>query len=84
MNLLQEKKVTIVHGGSHLLNPAYPDKLRILAEKGLRLRGIELILDDYIDIAESKEVQGVTTRAGKELKDTDFVVCFSFVIYITP
>ncbi|RDB27682.1 Apoptosis-inducing factor B [Hypsizygus marmoreus] len=69
-----DKKVTIVHGDKYLLNPSYPDKVRKSAEKSIRARGVEVILDDFVDVSETKEVEGVTTRGGKELKSADLVV----------
>lgn len=66
--------MTVVHGGKLLLNPAYPDKVRKSAAKSLEARGIEVIVDDFIDEPETKAIQGITTRSGKELKDADLVV----------
>jgi apoptosis-inducing factor 2 len=60
-----------VHGGSKLLNKAYPDKVRNNAENRIRLRGVEVILDDFVD--PPPEGTPVTTRKGVEL-DADLVV----------
>jgi hypothetical protein len=73
--VFQDKKVTIVHGDKHLLNPTYPDKARTAAESSVRARGIELVLNDYIDFAETQEVEGISTRSGKLLEGADLVVC---------
>lgn len=76
----QEKKVTIVHGDQLLLNATYPDKVRKAAAASMLARGVELVLGEYVDVSETKEVQGLATRSGKELKDADFVVSPSFSI----
>ncbi|KAG5643925.1 hypothetical protein DXG03_009333 [Asterophora parasitica] len=67
------KKVTIVHGDKLLLNAAYPDKARKYAAENVRARGVELVLDDYVDFAETAVVEGVTTRSGKKLS-ADLVI----------
>jgi hypothetical protein len=41
----------------------------------MRKRGIDLILGDYVDIAETTEVSGISTRSGKAIKSADLVVC---------
>ncbi|KAG5353578.1 Apoptosis-inducing factor 2 [Termitomyces sp. T112] len=69
-----DKKVTIVHGDKLLLNSAYPDKVRKAAAASLTVRGVELVLDHFINEAETKEVQGITTASGKELQTADLVV----------
>lgn len=68
------KKVTIVHGGFQLFNPAYPAKMRHAAEVAIRSRGVEVILNDYVDNTETSVVEGVTTRFGKQLRDADYLV----------
>ncbi|KAF5379373.1 hypothetical protein D9615_006582 [Tricholomella constricta] len=69
-----EKKVTIVHGDKLLLNDTYPDKPRKAAETSLRARGVQLVLGEFVDFAETAEVEGLSTRNGTELKNADFVV----------
>ncbi|KAG6844175.1 hypothetical protein H0H87_009145 [Tephrocybe sp. NHM501043] len=69
-----EKKVTIVHGDKLLLNPSYPDKVRRSAAASVTARGIKLVLDEYINEPETKEVQGITTASGTELKGADLVI----------
>ncbi|KAG6827503.1 hypothetical protein H0H92_011523 [Tricholoma furcatifolium] len=69
-----DKKVTIVQGDKYLLNAAYPDKVRKAAAASVTARGIELILDEYINETETKEVQGVSTASGKELPTADLVI----------
>jgi len=73
-DIFADKKVTVVHGEKRLLNAAYPEKMRKAAETSLRSRGVELILGDFVDFAETSEVDGVTTRSGKALKTADLVV----------
>ncbi|KAF8667838.1 hypothetical protein AX14_006285, partial [Amanita brunnescens Koide BX004] len=70
------KRITIVQGDSALLNAAYPDKYRRRAEKGVRARGVELILNDYIDTFEVGPIShgtGIKTRKGVEV-EADLVV----------
>ncbi|KAH9891858.1 FAD/NAD-P-binding domain-containing protein [Cubamyces lactineus] len=68
-----KKKVTIVHSEGQLLNDTYPDKFRRDIERRARLRGIDLILGDKLDIPAEGTV-GVTTQKGKQLPDVDLVV----------
>lgn len=73
---IQSKRITIVQGDSSLLNAAYPDKYRRRVEKGIRARGVEIILNDYIDTFEVGPVTegtGVKTRKGVEV-EADLVV----------
>ncbi len=72
----QRKQITIVQGGSALLNDAYPDKYRRRVETGVRARGARIILNDYIDTFEVGPVAngtGVKTRKGVEIQ-ADLVV----------
>ncbi|KAG6891132.1 hypothetical protein C0992_010427 [Termitomyces sp. T32_za158] len=69
-----DKKVTIVHGDKLLLNPTYPDKVRRAAAASLTTRGIELVLDHFINESETQEVEGITTASGMEIKTADLVV----------
>jgi NADH dehydrogenase FAD-containing subunit len=67
-----ERKVTIVHSDRLLLNNAYPDNFRRAAEKSVASRGVEIVLDDFID--HQVPVDGtISTRSGKILK-ADLVV----------
>ncbi|KAH9891866.1 FAD/NAD-P-binding domain-containing protein [Cubamyces lactineus] len=68
-----KKKVTVVHSEAQLLNDAYPQTFRRDIERRARLRGIELILEDKIDIPPEATV-GVATRNGRHLPDVDLVV----------
>jgi len=61
-----KKKVTVVHGGSQLFNSTYPDKFRKRMEKDLRVRGIDVVLGDYID--EFTSTDSITTRNGKKIE----------------
>ncbi|KAK2462349.1 hypothetical protein APHAL10511_005655 [Amanita phalloides] len=70
------KKVTIVQSNSALLNAAYPDKFRRQVERQTRAHGIDIILDDYIDMFEVGPIPsgtGITTRKGVQIK-ADLVV----------
>ncbi|KIP01404.1 hypothetical protein PHLGIDRAFT_80620 [Phlebiopsis gigantea 11061_1 CR5-6] len=68
-------KVTIVHGGEHLLNDTYPDRFRKNIEDRVRKRGVAVVDEDYIDnFPEPNTTADVTTRRGKVLKSVDLVV----------
>ncbi|KZT30804.1 FAD/NAD-P-binding domain-containing protein [Neolentinus lepideus HHB14362 ss-1] len=66
------KKVTIVHGDEHLLNAIYPTKWRKNIGKRLRSRGVELVLNDYVEAA--PESGPIVTRNGHTIQDADIVV----------
>lgn len=65
-----DKKVTIVHNSSMLLNPTYSDKGRRQIERDLRVRGVDIIFDDRVDdVDTSGNTSGtVKTRAGKVIE----------------
>jgi NADH dehydrogenase FAD-containing subunit len=65
-----QKKVTIVHSDSMLLNAAYPNKYRKRIEKDITSRGINIVFNDYIDDFESASPK---TRSGRQVEG-DFVV----------
>ncbi|KAK0208923.1 hypothetical protein DFS33DRAFT_1306417 [Desarmillaria ectypa] len=67
------KKVTIIHGGSKLLNDAYPDRFRNKMENGMKSRGVEIVYNDYLDDIPASGVESVTTRNGKIIKADLFV-----------
>ncbi|KAI8986166.1 FAD/NAD-P-binding domain-containing protein [Trametes punicea] len=67
------KKVTIVHSDNLLVNDTYPEKFRRDIEHRARLRGIDFILGDRLDIPPEGTV-GVTTYNGKRIPDADLVV----------
>ncbi|KAJ7038797.1 FAD/NAD(P)-binding domain-containing protein [Mycena alexandri] len=68
-----EKKVTIVHGANGVTNATYPKKFRNGLEKSLRARGIDLILNDYVDEIPPPGPATITTRNGSRL-EADLVV----------
>ncbi|EGO31037.1 hypothetical protein SERLADRAFT_444609 [Serpula lacrymans var. lacrymans S7.9] len=68
------KKITIVHGGSQLLNPTYPTKMCQGLEERLRTRNVELLFNEYIDEIPAEGTIGVITRSGKVLQNADLVV----------
>ena len=73
---IQRKQITIVQGDSSLLNATYPDKYRQRVEKGIRARGVDIILNDYIDTFDVGSITkgtGVKTRKGVEV-EADLVV----------
>lgn len=73
-DLYPTKKVTIVHGGSQVLNATYGNSLRKGMEKRLRARGVQFMFNEYIDDIPEAGVVGVTTRGGKDIADADLVV----------
>ncbi|TFK33092.1 FAD/NAD(P)-binding domain-containing protein [Crucibulum laeve] len=68
-----DKNVTIVHSQKHLLNDTYPQSWREDVQRRIELRGVDVILSDYIDSLELKEGGKLTTRGGKVLK-ADLIV----------
>ncbi|KAI0315262.1 FAD/NAD-P-binding domain-containing protein [Amylostereum chailletii] len=60
-----DKKVTLVHADSQLLNKAYPNKFRKRIEKDLRPRDVQIVFSDYVD---DFDVVPVVTRNGKKLE----------------
>ncbi|RPD71640.1 FAD/NAD(P)-binding domain-containing protein [Lentinus tigrinus ALCF2SS1-7] len=68
-----KKKITLIHKQSLLLNSVYPDKYRKDIERRLRIRNVDLILDDEIENP-TEGVAGVTTKSGKSLPDADLVI----------
>ncbi|KAF9567232.1 FAD/NAD(P)-binding domain-containing protein [Agrocybe pediades] len=60
------KNITIVHSQDLLLNDAYPRKWRQKATKSVTDRGVNVILEDYIDDLEIKDGK-ITTRKGKSI-----------------
>ncbi|KAJ7246329.1 FAD/NAD(P)-binding domain-containing protein [Mycena haematopus] len=67
------KEVTIVHGDTTLLNSAYPDRFRKGLEKSIRARGVNIILNDFVDEIPAPGPASIKTRKG-ELIDADLVV----------
>jgi len=65
-----QKKVTIVHSDSMLLNAAYPNKYRKRIEKDIRSRGVEIVFNDYVDDFDTTSPK---TRSGRQVEG-DFVV----------
>ncbi|TFK56637.1 FAD/NAD-P-binding domain-containing protein [Heliocybe sulcata] len=66
------KKVTIVHSDQDLLNGIYPSKWRKNIGKRMRARGVDLVLNDYVEGA--PESGTIITRNGHMIKDVDLVV----------
>ena len=58
--------MTIVQGGKHLLNGTYPEAFRKDVESRIKNRGIDVILDDYVDNLSQSE-STISTRAGKQI-----------------
>ncbi|KAH8817604.1 FAD/NAD(P)-binding domain-containing protein [Flagelloscypha sp. PMI_526] len=70
------KRVTLVHASIHLLNPTYPDKFRVRVEKGLEDRGVEIVLNDWLDFEGTgpQDSITVTTRFKHVIHGVDFIV----------
>jgi len=69
-DVFPNKKVTIVHSDSQLLNSTYPNKYRKRVEKDLTSRGVNIIFNDYVDNFDSSPIK---TRSGRQI-DGDLVV----------
>ncbi|KAI0629807.1 FAD/NAD-P-binding domain-containing protein [Trametes polyzona] len=67
------KKVTVVHHREQLVNDTWPDKFRQDVERRWRLRGVEFILGDKLDIP-PEGTTGVTTHKGRHIPDADLVI----------
>ena len=70
----QRKKITLVHGGSQLLNASYPSRFRKGLENRLRAKDIDMLFGEYIDEAPAEGNLSVSTRSGKVLQGADLVV----------
>lgn len=69
-----DKRVTIVHSDSQLLNSTYPNKYRKQVEKGLTSRGVNIVFNDYVD---NFETIPATTRSQRQLEG-DLIVLASY------
>jgi len=67
------KKVTIVHSDSMLLNAAYPNKYRKRIEKDITSRGVSIVFNDHVDDFESTNPR---TRSGRQLEGNLVVPTF--------
>ena len=70
----QDKRVSIVHGDHQLLNSTYPPSLRQGLATRLLARGIELLLNEYVDSFPEQGTVGLVTRKGTNIPDADLVV----------
>ncbi|KAJ6580717.1 FAD/NAD(P)-binding domain-containing protein [Mycena capillaripes] len=68
-----EKEVTIIHGGNSIMNATYPARFREGLERGLRARGVNIILEDYVDGIPPPGPVTIRTRKGQEI-DADLVI----------
>ncbi|KAF8599283.1 FAD/NAD(P)-binding domain-containing protein [Ceratobasidium sp. AG-I] len=68
-----EKKVTIVHGGSELLNKTYPAKYRKSLLDGVTKMGAQVIFGDKISPTVTPEGGYVVTEKGQRIR-ADFVI----------
>ncbi|KAJ6462354.1 hypothetical protein C8R47DRAFT_98046 [Mycena vitilis] len=68
-----EKKVTIVHGGTGIMNVTYPVHVREELERQLRASGVDIIFGDYIDEIPPPGPTAIRTRKGK-IMETDLVI----------
>lgn len=79
------KNVTVVHGGTELMNNTYPSKFRKVLLKTVTKMGVEVVLGDKIAPTVVPEGGYVTTENGKRIQ-ADIVVstpflCSRFGIY---
>jgi len=74
----QNKNITIVHAQSFLLNDTYPSNWRRKVTKSVTARGINVVLDDYVDDLEIKDGK-INTRSGKPIV-ADLVVSFFITV----
>lgn len=73
-----------MHGDKLLLNSTYPEKFRKDIEGRVRARGIELVLNDSIDVFPEPGTVGLKTRDGKDFPDADLVVSISLASTALP
>lgn len=64
---LQDKRITIVHGDTLLLNEAYPNSFRKSVARSIRKRDVTVILNDRVDDMTISDASIVTTRSGRKL-----------------
>ncbi|KAH8817609.1 hypothetical protein DL96DRAFT_1471599 [Flagelloscypha sp. PMI_526] len=71
-----DKKVTIVHAFILLLNPAYTDKFRRTIGRGLQRRGVDVILNDWVDYPRTGDVGKVDiqTRFKESIIAVNYIV----------
>jgi NADH dehydrogenase FAD-containing subunit len=69
----QDKEVTIVHGDSILLNSTYPARYRNGLQKSIRARGVNIVLDDFVDEIPAPGPASIKTRKGVVI-EADLVV----------
>ncbi len=50
------------------MNDTYPDNFRIALETRVRARGVNVILNDYVDEANPLEASTIITRGGKTIR----------------
>ncbi|KAI0035045.1 FAD/NAD-P-binding domain-containing protein [Vararia minispora EC-137] len=68
------KKVTIVHRDRLLINDFFPDKFRKAVGKDIRAAGVDLILNDSLEVTGTPEgAVSTTTRTGKAI-NVDLIV----------
>ncbi|KAJ7654670.1 hypothetical protein DFH06DRAFT_1133426 [Mycena polygramma] len=68
-----EKKVTIVHGGTGIMNFTYPSHVRDELDRQLRASGVDIIFGDYVDEIPPPGPTTIRTRKGK-IMETDLVI----------
>jgi NADH dehydrogenase FAD-containing subunit len=69
--------VTIVHGGNLPISDAFPDNFRQKAVTTLKEHGIDIILNELVDLSTINGSKTVTLKSGKSLP-ADLVVLPSF------
>ena len=64
---LQDKKITIVHGGDKLLNDTYSDRFRRTMESQFRARNVDIILGEHADQFPPSGSGEVVFRSGEKI-----------------
>jgi len=62
-----DKKITIVHAQDNLLNETYPAKYRNRVKAGVAARGIDLVLNEYVEEFPPSGSGELVFRSGKKL-----------------
>jgi NADH dehydrogenase FAD-containing subunit len=70
------KKVTIVHGARLPVSDHFPDYFREKAVKSLEEHGVDIVLNEKVDIDTARQGRVVKLSSGKSIP-ADLVVCFS-------
>lgn len=73
---LPDKNISLVHGGTELMNKTYPSKFRKALFNAVTKKGVQVILGDKIAPTVVPEGGYVTTEGGKRIQADIVVSCF--------